>query len=845
MLTVEDLCRKGFYGMQIKDLAQNEINLLREIEGVCVVTEASVRLVEETQNPLLFVEDNSANSTSYVRANNKEFTQYVTNGRLNFNCPEYYFIFHELIVGGEPVSCNNMRVKLKIGAKSFFYFIKKLALAGIVRKIDNGSKILLCKDEPLVEKEVVDYPPPKNLLKNVPIYIQIRDLLTRPEGTSTQQIKEYLGIKNRQAHVALKYVMQEFGDEIKIITEFEGKTRRLRYILKTHYEQKEKQFESQIQESAGTGVSETRRDFVNTEQRTRVIEDLVEREKVVMYNKAFHEKISEILGSKHTIDKNTVVRTANASAKIDLVSVYIKYAMKTIARNVFKISSLEPTDPIVISCIRKEGYKSFSIVTNQGVVDYLYSDDIEEESFPGEKDPSERLDIHRRYYRTILFTDYENLFASQSNGYIVAKDSRLQFLKSHWQKACARIEKSHQTVDELPLSVLLAIFPFTEPNLCEKVSEFYREEKEDWKNVAYKDFRSVAGVNISKYFTSKKYLNALIEYIDDLIESNDLKEITDSSASTTYYTVVDVENKDSEKTETTLLENTFISKEEREEMYKTMCNALEQRIDISENDSVLAKHTAFGVGINTVMHSPHAKQAKSDIMGLFIRRRSFKKAYNLSTAVMKVSPSDYYLVCADGVAVNKKEFSKEEVLQCVHSIKTAVLQRQRVDVLGDLCEYDYFLLEYLILAMSTLKVLSLSKMSIRNNVISHIKITEEYRRTFDQAKMALKAATQSSRQSSRSSEGESSSTYLQTFGITGINKISPNAGMLSYTAGSLFLYLVHNGSACLDKILRKNFIIQAELENTIEKHPSLFVLHLKEKYTESIVMLAWCCSSSA
>ncbi|KAI5165348.1 hypothetical protein NEIRO03_0306 [Nematocida sp. AWRm78] len=839
MLTTEDLCRKGFYGIQIKDLKKNEIITLKDQPGVEIVTESSLRKVKETLDPTLFKQDPNASINSYIRASNKEFTQYMTNGRLNFNCPEYYFILHELVVHDHPVSCNDTRIKLKIGAKSFFYFIKKLVLSGVVKKLENGSKIALCKDDLPQEKELPEYPPPKHLLQHVPIYVQIRNLLTRAEGTSTQQIKEYLGIKNRQAHVALRHVMQEFGDEIKIVTEFEGKTRRHRYILKEHYGNKEKQFETHMQGVEAAGSIEVHNDCIDTEQRTRVIEDLVSKEQVIMYNKAFHQKISEILGSKHTIDKNTVVRTARTSSKIDLVCVYIKYAMKTISRNVFKICSLKPTDPVIINCIRKEGYKSFSIVTNNGVIDYNYEDEYTDGPQSAEKStkPS-RLDDSKKYYKGILFTEYENLFASEGNGYVLKKENRLRILKDFWRKSPLRIEKNHQTVDELPMGILFSVFPFSAPNLRNKVHEFYSGLEKDWVSVPYKNFRKDVGVELSKYFTAKKYLNILTEYIDELLDNLELKEMHDPSTNTVYYALCDKEVASSVEEDSLMRkELSFINKEEREALYRCMCNELEKRADCSKPDGTIPKQIAFGVGIDSILHSRYSTEIKSDIIGLFIRKQSFKKTYSISNSCMKISPANYDQVLAEDIELNNKVFSKEQILQCIYAVKTELLNKGTVWVLETFQEYDYFLLEYVILTLNAYKVLMLSKASIRNNVIIQIKIFEEYKKAVTNAKIALYRTNAISDTHQESSEAYSSSMYLQTFGIDGISKISSDNSAVSYAAASLFLYLIHNGAVCLNKAQQKNFTTRIEIETIINQYPTIFLLHIEKKYSDSVVML--------
>ncbi|KAI5193222.1 hypothetical protein NEMIN01_2420, partial [Nematocida minor] len=365
MFTAEDLCRKGFYGVPIEEISKNEINQIVGAGKGEIVTGESVAAVKENLDPTLFRAPSGEENGLFIRPTNKEFTEYATKGRLKFNCPEYYFIFHELITNKDPIDCNVVRSKLKVGAKSFFYFIKKLCGAGLVKKEEN--KIFLTNNPVISNNQMKECSVPKEWLRNVPIYSQIVGLLHREEGVTTQDIKEYLGMSNKKANIALRHVLTGCT-EIKTVTEFEGKIRRSRYILNTHYEKQKESFGA----NPGTDKNKKQSDSINTEIRTKVIEDLVAREKAIVYNQYFHRSISEILGSKHTIDKNTVIRTANASKVINLVQVYIKYPTKTITRNVFKVVGISDTDPAVIRSIQNEGYKRFSIITKNGVVDYHF-----------------------------------------------------------------------------------------------------------------------------------------------------------------------------------------------------------------------------------------------------------------------------------------------------------------------------------------------------------------------------------------------------------------------------------------------------------------------------------------
>ncbi|KAH9386896.1 uncharacterized protein NEMAJ01_1792 [Nematocida major] len=833
MLEVEDLCEAGFYGMKLEDLNKNEIRMLVDAGSAEVVTEASVKHVEETLDPLAFVKDHTFHRTSYVRATNKEFTKHITNGRLNFNCPEYYFIFHELLVHSKPVSCSEVRIKLKIGAKSFFYFIKKLVNLGIVEKAGNAISIS-SKKEP-VQSEPLDYPPPTHLLKHVPIYTQIKGMLLGPDGTSTQMIKERLGIKNRQAHAALRHVLCEFKDQIKVMTEFEGKTRRLRYILNEYYEQQKKKFEEKTHAST-EGALEPQNEYINTEMRTQAIEGLVLKEHAIVYNKTFHQKISEVLGSKHTIDKNTVVRTANASSKIDVVRVYINYPSKTITRNVFKVASIDPTDAAVVECIRREGHRAFSIITNSGVVDYSYPDD---EHSPGaftQEDPHKLPAEYKKYFRGILFSAYNDMFKSESNGYLIKKQDRMQVLQKHWRASGAVVSKSHETVDNLPLYVIFSVFPFSTQNIRDKVKAFYEAREENWEVATYRDLRKESPVELSKHFTSKKYLNELMEYIGEMVEDGALEKASGAEGAADMYRVaLSGENEEGAAPEKTdMPKNAFLEKDEREALYSRMCEEMCMRADGQMKDA-LTRHVAMGVGVDVVMHSEHCEQAKAEIIGLFVKKQSFKKAYILSKDLLKMSPEDCTLAHAGPLEINNKAYPRKTVLECIRAIKKALWTGQPVFVLSELSAYDYFLLEYLTLSLRSQNVLSFSKASVRNNVAVKIRITEEYKKSVEYIKNTVYLQS-TEKPAGRAGSGREK-TYLETFEISSITRIFSPDQIVFYTSASLFLYLAHNGTTSIKKLTKKGFISAIEIEDIVQMYPTVFYIQSAAPHENSIVGL--------
>lgn len=830
MFTVEDLCRKGFYGISIDEIPKNEISQIIKTGKAEIVTPESVQKVKDQLDPALFEVIKNPLPNAYIRPTNKEFTRYATNGRLKFNCSEYYFIFHALITSEAPVECNALRTSLKIGAKSFFYFIKKLSTIGLVKKVDN--RISLTKDEPVLKEKnnISDYVPPTQLLRNTPIYIQIKRLIKRENGISTQEIQKYLGMSNRKAHMALQYVLDtEFSDNVKKITEFEGKTRRHRYIISKHYEKQKKEFD--MRDSIGEGAKKPQNDLINTEMRTKAIENLVLDEKAVVYNKQFHRKLSEILGSKHTIDKNTVIRTANASNVINMVQVYLNYPTKTITRNIFKVASIDPTDPIVIQSIEKEGYKRFSIVTNQGVIDYKIpeKDEPEKESYGD----SRNIEDHEKYYKRVLFDIYDEIYASVENGYLLCKQDRLFQLLEHWKHSNAKIEKSHKAVEELKMSVILAIFSFSEPNLSKKIAEYLSNNSFKHtmlSEITYKEFRLIAPIELSRYFTSKKIYIGISEYIDELVDMKELEEIDKDTSTNHIYRIVNssstLKKRDLEEANKKYRYKYFLSKEDRALLCSKMCSEYTERTDGSMSIPLL-KNIRLGVAMNTIIGSGFSKIVKSELSKLFARGLPTKKAYILNNELMRVETAEestllYGMVCTTEYIINRKVFSPQSVLKCLLSIKDRLISNSKLSF-TDL-EDDYSLCEFVALILCRLKVLTFSRSSVKKNVLFYLRITEEYKNSLSYTRSLIKRRKEKN-------------TYLQTFSIPFFARIENEKNSIYYSTFMLYVYLLHNGATPVSKISRKKFITIMEIDEIVSKYPEIFTIHCRTSISQYVISL--------
>ena len=330
-----------------------------------IVTKESVDRVKEKMDADAFEQVQKIEEGVHIRVTNSTFMTYATKGRFRFNKSEYYFMFHELLVSNNSeCKCTEMRRKLGIGAKAFFYYVKKLCMLKLIEKTDSDTIRLIDAQEEC-KKSIEHVTAPKCVLKNVSVYIQIADMIvTREEGVCTSDVKEQMGMSNKQALICLKKIASESNGKIVEVKEFEGKLRRNRYITKVQHEIQKQAYVKKVQNREGSTEEENK--CIDTETRRRVIEEIVEQNKVVLYSREFHTQLASVLRTRHEVDKNTVVRAAKNSHKIDIVRVFVQYENKTVTRNVLKMKEIEDTDSRVIDVVMQAGYKTFTILTKDG-----------------------------------------------------------------------------------------------------------------------------------------------------------------------------------------------------------------------------------------------------------------------------------------------------------------------------------------------------------------------------------------------------------------------------------------------------------------------------------------------
>ncbi|KAI5191546.1 hypothetical protein NEMIN01_1572, partial [Nematocida minor] len=418
------------------------------------------------------------------------------------------------------------------------------------------------------------------------------------------------------------------------------------------------------------------------------------------------------------------------------------------------------------------------------------------------------------------------------------------------------VDKTYETLYGLSLFVFLSIFSFCEINLLERIKAYYSEKDMDWKKLKYEEFRADAPNDLSKYFASKKLLPVLEEYIDELVNDGALEEIETHGdegvhKEEKYRIVKKTEDnyKDKQHSKDLLLEakdssfitEHFLSKEERTVLCEKMCDEYKERIGSGMSHGAM-RHTRTGAAVNVIIGTGYSKIVKNELIRMFIKSIRPKKVYVLNKEIVRVETNgenNYDILCNREYTVNGRLFSCDDVLECIRHIKDTLIRDGTV--LLSLLEHDYFLCEFVVLSMSALKILSLSKSSIKNNIILNMKVTEEYKRAISHAKSLSKTTAALSSvekdKTAKKKEKKAQRSYLQTFSIQGIEDIPISDDAAYYSTISLYIYLLHHGSGQLQHISRKNFLTVAEIEDIASRHPSLFTIHYTQPHDHSAITL--------
>lgn len=525
----EKIYKSGFYGAKIGELTDAEIREIveRGEADLEVVTEESVEQARKSMDPadlqpvpLGSIGAGRPSCAWRVRLKSDAFMSSATRGRFKFNCSEYFFIFDELLRSNGEMDCGALRLKLKIGAKSFFYFVKKLKKLRLVQKSEATNSIrLVWEDE--VREEGRARSPPTGLHHNVPLYKQVHGLLmASDEGLCTQDLQAIFGIGVKPGLTMLKKMHSRHPSEIVSVMEFEGKLRRLRYMRRSAHDAQRRECKAKFEEEQPSACE--KRGKLAVDVRTSAIEELVRKEKVLFYDKHFCRALSALLNSSHQIDKNTVLRTARSSAVIKSLRVMVRYPNQRVSRNVLLLRDIPDGDRQVLSLVKKAGYRRFDILTSTGILEVEDSAQREESSDEeGGAHVGEASLQRMQAMRDALLDKYR--LSGVENGYKTSLRERLCLFAGHLlrKRAGGWGGVDYRLVEEMDLDLFFSLFQIDRPGVRLEILQAFGGDAGDGSaslRKTYGDVLCLKKKSAARGLTLKNYLKPALSYMHKLSE---------------------------------------------------------------------------------------------------------------------------------------------------------------------------------------------------------------------------------------------------------------------------------------------------------------------------------------
>lgn len=807
MFTAEELCKKGFYGVEmgIADLKTRKEAL--DVKDTEIVTADSVQKVKRGRDPSLFRYPSSALEPVYHRATSHKFMSFVTKERFRFNCPDYYFIFHELLVApAHALDCNGLRRTLGIGAKSFFYFVKKLSQLRLVHKKDNT--VSLVHEEAYCREKEPAASMPLCFLMNVPVYKQVLDMLhTAEQGVSTYDLKEVLGMDTKQGLHVLKKIKAETPG-IATHTEFEGKIKRLKYVLKQYHEKKKNETSQRMARGEEPALSNS----VSTDIRAKVIENIILERDTVILNKHFQDLVRDALGTSHSIERNTILNSVAGSQRVSAVKVFVRQNTKTISRYVLRRKDIPETDQRVVQAVASQGYISFSIVTPTGILDYsMEKRDGLARDAPAHSPPSA---APIKALRHALHTQYDKISSAEKHGYIPDAEQRLGALRRYVEGAGLRGAKPQHILELMPVSLFFSLFLCQCREVPGTVRGFYEERGIDWRGVAYGTAIQELKPGITKHLTCAAHIKRLRQY---LVQIQRKSAPPEPATPETRLGEVGTPERDA------------ILSAVSEEYARTVQAETSGAEQMSDHD---LKHVCASIAVDHIRRSRHTAEEKRTLMRLVkqVRRKPLPLRPRVDIAEISLHRSDQ-------VRIYHRIYSPSEISGVFFELKQR-LEGGSLDLLSELLNLEYILLEQIVWALHHMGVLELARESVcsGNACIAPVSYSGAYLERRKGPGMPYASIfsisspfpisgtmfTPGSKVPSRSDFTAAPSTSEST-AVSPTSEPRPVASILEFTAMCLFRQLVHFGTASAAHVLsRLPFLSLFEVEWAAESYPEVF-----------------------
>ncbi|KAI5179648.1 hypothetical protein NEOKW01_0111 [Nematocida sp. AWRm80] len=842
-MKIQDLCEKGFYGVLSGSLSEEDLKDALELieKGEAIgVTKQSVLDVQATHDINMFVEVSNITNSTYIRATTKEFEKYVSKGRGKLMMTAYYFFIHELLMSPNNTieGISDLSKKYNWDSKVSSYLLKKLVQWNRITRNNKTIKLVDFNDNTEIPSVIkLSKSLPKCYYKHVSMFEQIYTLAHESKvGISSGLLQDTMGLLPRQSLEMIRMVTEISPEEFIKVTVFEGRIRRVKYILARHYQQREKVLLDNVSKHSGNDIIET---GIDTSIRDKLLEELVIKTGALTLSRNLCCYLPKLFNTRFQMCMKTIEKMAKNSEKIRMFEIHaLSPHRKLITKTVLSDASLEQDDPKIIAALKNE-IKDFTMVINGEVKEYYSTEITYHEEIPVDKEQS-LLRIKKNFpglrykeFPETLINKYNSLYASVQYGYLLNRKERLNALMNYWKSTKAKVSTiALKALAEIPLTMIFTIVNISSPEIIQQLDEFYQEKNKDWRELKYKDFKISAPYSLANKVSQRIISTYVLEYISEMSDLGWIEKISDKSDEFTISEdAVPLEIPPEESTHLPNDQSTYTkdSSESIRETYplyvplairQKLCSTLQEQYDIRIVDSVkidseTEDRLLLDLAFNEIKRAPVSVASKREMVLLFKKSTMYRYRWNQLFEYVT-----FQSFTSQPITLIKKEFTTEDILRVTLGIKEYLYKNDKIYLLTDLIEEDYFLLECVILTLESMGVLLISKLNLACNslAISPMNISGAYKRSFV-------------------SSIEYSNTFQ--FGIPE-DKYKGESPALYSSVLALFKYLLHNGSTTISVLLGKPvYLLFCEIEYIQKEYPEVFSLITEGTPEEWILTLRY------
>ena len=365
----------GFYGKEISELSEDELNLIKNSKWAEIVDPQQIEQLRSNfhTNSLEDKKDLEVIPKNFiVRMNSIAWRNFYFGNSFIVAKKEYFLLIDYLLEhlnsadksskdltenelrsnenrlkSNENVLKSNrddnsfvdialIRSKLNIDPKTAHYICKKLNEKNLLdlEKKNNTTYVRLNKiEENEVVKEESYFVDEINidakkikLLRYIPVYQQIKNLIrTSENGVDSKTIHEFFGMSSKIALKLMQKLATEENKEFIITTEINHKSTIFKIFKKSILEKKKKEKQERISSGKAAELSES----ISTKDRQDALKFLAKKYEIFFLEKNILREMSELTGWKYSFDRKSLLNDAKLAGlsviKIDTANILFKY----------------------------------------------------------------------------------------------------------------------------------------------------------------------------------------------------------------------------------------------------------------------------------------------------------------------------------------------------------------------------------------------------------------------------------------------------------------------------------------------------------------------------------------